>query len=387
MTERLYYQDAYLREFTAAVRSCAQGKGGWLVTLDRTAFYPEGGGQPGDRGTLGGVPVLDTHEQGGEVVHLCAAPLPAGETVSGALDWDRRFDHMQQHSGEHILSGILCRRFSCDNVGFHLGAECVVIDFNAPMGWEELLEAEAEANAVLWENRPFLVSHPGPEELEALPYRSKKALSGDVRIVECPGADRCACCGTHVRAAGEIGLIKLLSVKPFREGVRIEMLAGRRAYEYVRRISAQNHAVSVLTSAPETDTAGAVERLKTELAESQYRSVGLENRLFAHLAEQYAGRGDVLLRQDGLSSDALRRCALAVAEKCGGACAVFSGADGEGYRYALSSPDASGLAKRLNAACAGRGGGKNALAQGSVSGAWQQILDFFQNDAGARSAP
>ena len=377
-TERLFDTDPYQKEFTAMVRSCTEEKGAWAVVLDRTAFYPEGGGQPGDRGTLGGVTVTDTRERDGDVVHLCNAPLPVGETVAGAIDWERRFDLMQQHSGEHIVSGIICGMFGCDNVGFHLGADVVVIDFNAPIPAERLADIERLANEVIWENRPILVSYPAPEALRELVYRSKKALSGRVRIVECPGADRCACCGTHVKSAGELGLVKLLSVRPFREGVRIEMVSGRRAYRYVCAMAAQNERISVLLSAKPEATAAAVARVQQELADTKYRLVGLENRSFAEKAAALAGKGDVLCVEDGLSTDALRRCCDAIGAVCGGRCAVFSPAEG-GYRYAIGhrGGDLRALTKAMNAALGGRGGGKPEFVQGSVTADRAAIEAFF----------
>ena len=380
MTEKLYYADAYLTRFTAAVRNCAAGKQGWEVTLDRTAFYPEGGGQPGDTGTLGGVRVTDTHEKNGEIVHFCDGPLAPGAPVAGEIDWDRRFDHMQQHSGEHIVSGLICQRYGCNNVGFHLGSDTVVIDFDFPIPAEDLPEIELAANRVLWENRPFVVTHPSPEELKTIPYRSKKELSGDVRLVECPGADLCACCGTHVNSAGEIGIIKLLSLKAFREGVRIEMLSGKRAYGYVCMTAAQNHAVSVLTSAKPGETAAAVERLQGELAAVRYRAVGLENRLFSRIAAEMAGRGDALLFEADLSPDALRRLCEAVSAVCGGRCAVFSGADETGWKYAVGAAEGEvrAFVKEMNAALNGRGGGKQpGFAQGSVAASRGEIEAFF----------
>ena len=157
MTEKLYYEDSFLRQFTATVRSCEAVKGGYAVVLDRTAFYPEGGGQPADTGTLGGVAVTDTRERDGEVVHTCDGPLAVGEQVAGAIHWDRRFDHMQQHSGEHITSGFLCRRYHCDNVGFHLGKDLVTIDFNAEIPAGDLPALEAAVNRYLWEDNPVSV--------------------------------------------------------------------------------------------------------------------------------------------------------------------------------------------------------------------------------------
>ena len=379
-TEKLYEKDAYLRAFTAKVLSCAPAKGGWAVTLDRSAFYPEGGGQPGDGGTLGGVPVLDTQEKDGAVVHLCGGALEPGAEVRGEIDWAKRFDRMQQHSGEHIVSGLICAAKGCNNVGFHMGADTVVIDFDAPLTVAELAEIELAANRVIWENRPFLVTYPDPAALAALDYRSKKALSGAVRIVECPGADRCACCGTHVRAAGEVGLIRLISVKPFRSGVRIEMLAGARAYHWSRAMAEQNSRVSVLLSAKPEETAAAVERVQRALDDARYRLVGLENRLFAEQAAQLVGRGDVLLFEEPMTSDALRRLCEAVSARCSGRCAVFAGDDEAGWKYALYLPaeDLRAFTGAMNAALRGRGGGRDGFAQGSAAASRAEIEAYFE---------
>lgn len=187
-TEKLYDRDAFLKEFDAVVTDCRPGKEDtYLVTLDRTAFYPEGGGQPADHGDLGGAAVLDVQERDGLVLHTCDRPLTVGASVHGAIDWSRRFDHMQQHSGEHIVSGMLCAAFSCDNVGFHMGADVVTIDYNAPMTWEQVLEVEARANRYIWENHPFRAYCPAPEELAAISYRSKKALEGRCGSRSSPG--------------------------------------------------------------------------------------------------------------------------------------------------------------------------------------------------------
>ncbi len=379
MTEKLFYLDPYMSVFTARVLECREGKKCWEIILDRSAFYPEGGGQPGDSGTLGGIPVSDTHEKAGEIVHYCEAALEEGAEIEGRIDFARRFDFMQQHSGEHIVSGLIHERFGCDNVGFHMGRDTVTIDFNCSIEAEELKEIEARANAIIWENRPINVSWPDAEALAALPYRSKKELSGDVRIVECPGVDICACCGTHVRSAGEIGLIKLLSVHPFREGVRIEMLSGKRAYDYVCTAVEQNSAVGALLSAKFGNAAAAVKRLQDEMAAANYRLVGLENRVFAQIAAGYAGEKDTLIFEEGLSSDGVRRLADALMQQCSGLCAVFSGSDGEGYKYALGQQDGElrALVKEMNAALSGRGGGKPFFAQGSVQCSRAEIEAFF----------
>lgn len=380
MSEKLFYQDAYMKNFSAKVLSCAESKKGYEVVLDRSAFYPEGGGQPGDSGYLGGVRVYDTHEKAGEVIHYCQEPLEEGSTVEGEIDFSRRFDFMQQHSGEHIVSGLIHSRFGCDNVGFHMGKDTVTIDFNCPISFEELMEIEKQANALIWENIAINAMWPDEEALSAMPYRSKKALSGEVRIVECVGADLCACCGTHVKSAGEIGIIKLLSVHPFREGVRIEMLSGKRAYDYVCCAVEQNSAVGAMLSAKADLTSAAVKRMQEELVSTAYKLTAMENRVFAAIAETKTGEEDVLFFEEGLSPDGVRRLADAVMNRCSGLCAVFSGSDGEGYKYALCKKDGDlrELVKKMNAELKGRGGGKPFFAQGSVQSGRAEIEAFFQ---------
>ena len=377
-TKKLYYEDPFLREFTAAVISCEEVKGGYLVTLDRTAFYPEGGGQPYDTGVLGEANVLEVHDKGGVITHLCDKPLAAGESVDGRIDWARRFDHMQQHSGEHICSGLICARFRCDNVGFHMGAESVTIDFNADISWDELLEIEEAANRYICEDHPIDIHFYRGAELDAVEYRSKKPLEGDVRIAAFPGADCCACCGTHVVRSGQVGLVKFLSVQKFREGVRIELLCGGRARRYLSACWEQSLRIGQALSVKPVASAAAVERLQGELGALKLRCAKLEESVFAQTAAQYAGRGDVLLFADELSGDSLRRLCDAVANACGGRCAVFAGADGA-YKYAIGRADGDlrELTKKMNAALSGRGGGKPNFVQGSVSCERAAIEAFF----------
>ena len=377
-TKKLYYEDPFLREFTAAVISCEEVKGGYLITLDRTAFYPEGGGQPYDTGVLGEANVLEVHDKGGVIMHLCDKPLAAGESVDGRIDWTRRFDHMQQHSGEHICSGLICARFRCDNVGFHMGAESVTIDFNADISWDELLEIEEAANRYICEDHPIDIHFYRGAELDAVEYRSKKPLEGDVRIVAFPGADCCACCGTHVARSGQVGLVKFLSVQKFREGVRIELLCGGRARRYLSACWEQSLRIGQALSVKPVASAAAVERLQGELGALKLRCAKLEESVFAQTAAQYAGRGDVLLFADELSGDSLRRLCDAVANACGGRCAVFAGADGA-YKYAIGRADGDlrELTKKMNAALSGRGGGKPNFVQGSVSCERAAIEAFF----------
>lgn len=383
-TEKLYYTDPFLTTFTAKVLSCEAGKGGYLVTLDRTAFYPEGGGQPADHGTLGGIAVTDVHEKDGVVIHTVEKAVEIGENVTGSIDWARRFDHMQQHSGEHILSGILCRDYHCDNVGFHLGADTVTIDYNTDISWEEALAAEYQANQVIWADAPVEITYPSPAELEQLDYRSKKALTGKVRIVTFPEADCCACCGTHVLRAGQVGIIKVLACQKFRSGVRMEILCGERAWRYLSGTYDQAHAVGQHLSVKPLEAAAAVERLTEELTAAKARMAELEGEVFSHKAHEYCGKGDVVLVEPPLRPDGVRRLADAVARECGGLAAVFAGEDGR-YNYALVRADGADIAplvKSMNAALTGRGGGRSGFAQGSVQTDADTIHAFFNNFAG-----
>ena len=377
-TVRLYYENAFMQDFTAAVESCQAVKNGFAVILDRTAFYPEGGGQPADHGTLGEARVLDVHEKDGVVTHLCDRALPVGQQVHGVIDWARRFDHMQQHSGEHIVSGLLCSTFHCDNVGFHMGADVVTIDYNAPITWEQALDVERRANAYIWDDRPIHIWYPSPEELAALPYRSKKALTGPVRITEFPGADMCACCGTHVAASGQVGLVKLLSCQKFRDGVRLELLCGQRALDYLSAGWEQARQIGQALSVKPQNAFAAVSRMQEELLTLKEKAARLEEASFTHTAEQYRNAGSVLYITERLDGDGTRRLCDAIAKAAGGRCAVFAGSNG-GYQYAVieNGGDLRPLIKDMNAALHGRGGGRDGFAQGSVACTAEEIRMFF----------
>ena len=383
MTEKLFYKDPYLFDFDATVLACVPEKGSYAITLDRTAFYPEGGGQLTDLGFLNDIPVTFVKEIGEEIHHYCPTPLEAGTRVHGRVDGARRFDLMQQHSGEHIASGLICSAFHCDNVGFHISDPFVIIDYNAAISWEELKAVELAANRAIWENRPVSVQYPSEEELKQLEFRSKKELkdlSGDIRIVAFPGTDICACCGTHVATTGEVGLIKFVSCVPHRGGVRIEMLSGERAFRYVDTVQGQNHQVSVALSAKETDTAAAVLRLKKEAQSLRERLAVLESRAIEEKAAALAGQGAALLLEENMSVDATRRLADAVMQTCGGLCVVLSDCGEEGIRYAMGQADGDlrEITKALNEAFNGRGGGKPHFVQGTLHGDVQKVAAFIR---------
>lgn len=379
LTRKLFYEDCHLAQFSAVVTGCEACQDHWGVTLESSAFYPEGGGQAGDTGTLNGIAVLDTREEGDRILHICESPLEAGTAVCGIIDWDARFARMQNHTGEHMVSGVIHRRFGFHNVGFHMGSEIVTIDFDGVVPASALPEIEAEVNAAIWRDLAVSTSIPTPEELPHAVYRSKRALPWPVRIVEVPGIDSCACCGVHVATTGQIGLVKLLSCVKFHQGVRIEMLCGKSAVSYLNRILEQNRLVSQAFSAPMEETGAAAARMNGMLAEEKYRASMLEKRLLGKIAESYTDRGDVLHFEEGLSSSSLRELAEAVSKVCGGRAAVFSGADGNfGYCLAMPGGDLRAFGKEMNAALQGRGGGKPEFQQGSLKATRQEIEAFFE---------
>ena len=380
VTEKLFYEDAYIKEFDAVVLSCSAGNDGlFSVILDMTAFYPEGGGQPGDRGTIADVPVLDTIEEDGNIVHLCGSAVPEGARVHCSLDWARRLDHMQQHTGEHIISGMICSALHCDNVGFHMGEDTVTIDYNAYADMGRILEIEAKANRYIMEDHPVEISYPGREELALLPYRSKKELDGEVRIVSFPGADMCACCGTHLSSSAQVGLIKVISHKRFHEGIRLEILCGQRAVDYLMTCWRQNSAVGKELSSPYDRTHSALLRYIEQTEDLKRKIAVLEEENFTLTASGYAGAGDTFIIRGAMETDSLRRLCDAVYSVCGGICAVFSG-NGDSYRYALRAPDdrLSDICRGINSSLNGRGGGRDGLAQGSVSSDEEAIRSYFQ---------
>ena len=379
-TNKLFYADTHLVEFSAVVVDCFESKKGFEIELDQTAFYPEGGGQAADKGTLNGHPVLHVREEGERVLHLMEKPLAVGERVEGVIDYDHRFDLMQQHTGEHIVSGIINARYGWHNVGFHMGWESITIDFDGIIPAEDLPEIERLANEAIYRNIPLKIWTPEPEELPGVPYRTKRTLPWPVRIVQVPGFDSCACCGLHVERTGEIGLIKLFSVVKFRSGVRIEMLCGKRCLDFLSRSYEQNRLVSAAFSAKILETGAAAARMN-ELLESQKRRIGeLETEVFRSVADRCAGLGDVLLIRENLDSVGVRKLADLAAERCGGMAAVFSGSDEAGYTYCLirHGGDLRPVNKAMTAALNGRGGGKPECQMGSRRCTRQDIFDHFE---------
>lgn len=364
-TQKLYEEQPDLMTFTATVLDCFPAGSQFGVILDRTAFFPEGGGQGADHGTLGTSQVLDVHLRQGEIVHTLDRALPVGAEVTGSLDTRRRLAMMQHHTGEHIFSGITCRRFSCSNVGFHIGSDLVTMDFNAMMTLEDALETEHMANAVIWQDLPVRCWYPSPEELEHVSYRSKKEIDGPLRLVSIEGADTCACCGTHVSSTGRVGQIKVMAFQHYKQGVRISILCGERALEAENAMFAEQARIRHLLSAKDGTLADSVEHLLRERDELRYAHTAMALELFEARAEALRNESIRVLVCD-LPSAQLRPCAGRLAE--GAEAAAILVPRGSGWSIALcsASADMRPIAASLFSAFGGRGGGSADMVQGML---------------------
>lgn len=377
MTERLYYTDSHLREFTAEVISCEPDGQKFRAVLSRTAFFPEGGGQKGDTGMLDGVPVLDTKEKDGVLFHVTASSLEPGTTVTGVLDWEKRFSRMQSHSGEHIVSGLAHKLYGCDNVGFHMSEPGVTLDFDRELTKEDIRNLEEKANRVIWDDREVRTFYPSAEMMETLVWRQKKPLSGDIRLVEIPGADLCACCAPHVYRTGEIGSIRIIDFMRHRGGMRLTMMAGRDAFRYTLRQGQDAAGLSRLLSAPKDALLPAAGKLAGELEKEKLRASGLERELCALVLEALPvteGNLSLFVPADR-SAAACQLLAEGGAEKCGGFCAVFSGSDAAGWNYTIISRhiDLKAEGKSIQAAISGRGGGSREMLRGRSTATEEKI--------------
>lgn len=387
-TVKLYDKDSYLRSFTARVISCeplADAKkrkdgAAYGIILDQTAFFPEGGGQTADTGNLGNAAVLDVQEIGGEIVHLTDVPLPADIEIAGELNWEERFRKMQDHTGEHLISGIVHSQFGYDNVGFHLGTDGVTVDFSGVLTDAELEFVEYIANRVVGLDMPVTASYPTPEECAAMDYRSKLDLTENVRIVTIEGWDVCACCAPHVASTGAVGGIKILGAENWKGGVRVRMLCGLDALNDYRKRLEQTVRISNLLSCKQLETADAVERLmkaqQTEREEiSKLRRALLEGKIAALQQTD----GNLAVFDDLLDPNNLRNLVNAGVLRCGGICAAFQGNDADGYRYIIGSKHIPlrAWAKDFNSALSGRGGGSDEMIQGTVKASADEIRAYL----------
>ena len=378
-TNRIYETDGHIFSFDAVVVDCVGVETGYALALDQTAFFPGGGGQDPDEGEINGEAVIRLFEKDGLIYHVVAQPVPVGETVHGELNEALRFRRMQQHSGEHVLSGLAHTLFGCENVGFHMSDDFVTVDFDRPLTAGQIASLEQKANEAVYANAAIRCEKPEAAALKTIEYRSKLDLTENVRLVIIEGIDVCACCAPHVRRTGEIGLIKVLSFMNYKGGVRLTVKSGGDALADYAAKCAQTSELIALLCAKEADIPALVRKLQEESA-SLRLALAQEQRLRAaamvEAVEQTDGNAAVF--GEGLSADALRFAVNEGVSRTGGLFAAFTPAE-TGYRYCMGSKnvDLSAFAKAFHAALGGRGGGKPNMIQGSVPADRNQIEEFL----------
>ncbi len=377
MTERLYLLDSMMTAFDAIVIDCEPANGGFLIELDKSAFFPNKGGQPCDVGTLGGAKVLDVNEQGERLYHLCDRALPVGAAVHGELDFARRFDIMQQHTGEHLLSYCAWHLFGAQNVGFHCALTYATLDLDKPVGHEGVTEIENLANRLAAENAAVTAKiYETEEDLRGIPLRKHaEGLTAPIRIVTIEGSDACTCCAPHVRRTGEIGQLKIVEAVPYKGGTRCTFLCGMRALAHAQTMQDTVSAIALKFSTSREQTEAAVQKQAQDLSDAKRELrqayAALDEYLAkALIAEAEDLKGTKLIVKILQSVDAKRLRPLAAATMTDRALTVLFSDTGERVFYLLASngikPDMGMLISAVNTALSGSGGGRGTLAQGSA---------------------
>ncbi len=380
MTEKLF-DNGELLEFEAVVVSCSQAKKGFEIVLDRSAFFPEGGGQAGDVGTLGDIEVTDTIEKSGEVIHKCKSAIEPGTKVVGKVNADVRLRRMQNHSGEHLIMGFIHEKLGYENVGFHLGSSEVTLDLNGPISDEDLRECEQKANEAIARDVAITISYPDSEALSAMEYRSKLEMTENVRIVTIEGIDVCACCAPHLNSTGKIGMVKVLSSESYKGGTRVHILCGLDALELFRQRMETVATLSKLLSSKPEKVTSFVEKLLAENNELKKQIADLEKQKAREIIDSLKndGRGSFCVFTSGISRDVMREIANHAVTLTDGAAGVF-GEQPDGFSYIIASQSLPlrQKAQELNKALGGKGGGSDTMIQGSVTADRQAIEEFFK---------
>ena len=381
MTEKLY-DNGMLTEFDAKVISCTPIKNGFEAVLDRTAFFPEGGGQAGDVGVLGGSEVIDTYEKNGDIIHKCVHPLTVGSEVHGSVNYKIRLGRMQNHSGEHLLMGVIHNKYGYENVGFHLGSSGVTLDLNGVISAEELRECERKANELIAADLPITISYPAPEELPLLKYRSKLEMTENVRLVTIEGVDVCACCAPHLNSTGQIGIVKIVSYENYKGGLRINLLSGLAAFDLICQRMDTVSAISALLSAKPEKTAEAAEKLLAENNELKKMLYETERQKAEEIISSLENRGEksICVFTKGIRIDLMRMIANKAVKMTAGAAGVF-GETENGFNYIIASENIPlrEKAKLISSALGGKGGGSDIMIQGSVTADRRTIEEFFES--------
>lgn len=382
MTEKLYETNSHMDKFNATVLSCEKSNNGYMVVLDKTAFFPEGGGQSADTGYLDKAAVTDVQIKNGIIIHYTDLPLTTGTSVNGRIDWKQRFIRMQNHSGEHIVSGIIHKKYGFNNVGFHMGNEDITLDIDGVLDREQLDEIEYEANLAVSKNIIVKTEYPSPEKLSALDYRSKLDITENVRIVTIDGYDMCACCAPHVKATGEIGIIKLLDFIHYKNGLRIHMLCGFSALADYKTKYRNNLEISNMLSSKRDETANAVARLLDENAKLKQEIHSLKKNYIKYKCACIEPTdNNICVFEENMDMNTLREYANEIIQKCGNICAAFSGNDKDGYIYVILSRSIPlrALSKAINSAISGRGGGRDDILQGQSHAKRADIEKYFSD--------
>lgn len=377
-TIKLYENDSYIKEFSATVVSCDKTDGGFLVVLDKTAFFPEGGGQDADKGVIGGIEVLDVQIKDDIIYHKLEKPLEIGSVVDCSIDWDTRFSRMQNHTGEHIVSGVIHRTFGYNNVGFHMNDTLVTFDVDGPLTDDDIKLVEKKANEAIYANNSIKAIYPTSEELPDYDYRSKLDITEGVRLIEIENTDLCACCAPHVARTGEVGIIKITSYIPYKKGTRIEMICGALALNDYINLHNANKRIMNMLSVKRFETPVAVERIQTELSNARAESKKLSSELAMLKMEKHIKDNKVCVFIDGASYDELRNCSNALIEEHE-YCYLFSNTDENNYIYVVSSKEQNvrELVGELNKTFNGKGGGRDTYAQGKIVGTKEEILKYL----------
>ncbi len=376
-TIKLYENDSYIKDFSATVLSCEEKDGAYFLALDRTAFFPEGGGQDADKGKIGDADVLDVQIKNDVIYHKVNKSFNENKEVTCTLDWDTRFSRMQNHTGEHIISGVIHSLFGYNNVGFHMNDTLITLDVDGPLTEEDIKAVELKSNKAIYDNKSIKTIYPTAEELPNYDYRSKLDITEGVRLIEIEDYDLCACCAPHVAKTGEIGIIKILSFIPYKKGTRIEMICGALALNDYQTLHTTNKSVMNMLSAKRFEIAESVERIQNELAILKAENKKLMGEIASLKMEKYTNDNKVCVFIDGVSYDELRNCSNQLIEEFE-YCYLFSDTGDDNYIYVVSSKENNvrELVQNLNKAFNGKGGGRDTYAQGKIVGTKEEIKKF-----------
>lgn len=376
-TVKLYESDAYMETFEAVVLSCEKCDGGYKILLDKTAFFPEGGGQPSDTGTLSGIDVFDVQIENGEVFHYATALAKPGERVEGRIDFARRYNFMQNHTAEHIVSGLVYKKFGFDNIGFHLNENEVTFDFNGFFTAEQLDELEYEANVKVWRNLPVTAYYPDAETLESTPYRAKSGIEGEIRLVRIENTDVCACCAPHVKNTGEIGVIKFLSTENQHGGTRIFMKCGAFALKDYKAKTADIKAICETLSAKPQEVKNAVFSLSSRIDREKKTVKEIKAELLAYKVRLF-DKSKPAIYLSGADIKDLQMLADGLHKTYGGVrTALCESQNGASFVMCGKEPEITEEFEKLKSRFEVKGGGRGDIRQGSVTAAAEQVKRYF----------